>query len=114
MQSPAPCQFPGVPLGLEAVEHTIDAGDLAIMSVPAKLATAARCLLGRSAVMGKYAANPSSSPLIETHVARHTPMVMYVTCTITLFLSVLISRQSQHLQLCESRGPKTQPKLGSA
>ena len=71
-------------LGWEAAAHTIEAGDLAIMSVPAKLATAARCLLGRSAVMGKYAASPSSSPLIETHVARHTPMVMYVTCTMQL------------------------------
>ena len=30
----------------------MDAGDLAILRVPARLATAARCLLGRLAVMG--------------------------------------------------------------
>ena len=58
------------------------------MSVPARLATAARCLLGKSAVMGRYAAKPSKVPLIVTHVAKHTPMVMYVTCAIMLTLSM--------------------------
>ena len=46
------------------------------MRVPAKLATAARCLLGRLAVMGRNAARLSSKPEMVTHVAKHIPRVM--------------------------------------
>lgn len=55
---------------------TMDAGDLAIMSVPARLATAALCFPGSAAVMGRYADRLSSKPEMVTHVARHTPSVM--------------------------------------
>ena len=84
-----------MPWWCEAAARTIEAGDLAIMSVPARLATAARCLLGRSAVMGRYTANPSSNPVMVTHVARHTPMVMYVTCTASRMLSFCKAESSR-------------------
>ena len=54
----------------------MDAGDLAIMSVPARLATAALCFPGSAAVMGRYADRLSSKPEMVTHVAMHTPRVM--------------------------------------
>lgn len=56
--------------------HTMDAGDLAIMSVPAKLATAALCLLGRVASAGRNDIKPSRTPLTANHVARQMPSVM--------------------------------------
>lgn len=46
------------------------------MRVPAKLATAALCLLGRAAVMGRTLARLSISPEMASHVARHMPSVI--------------------------------------
>ncbi len=87
------------------------------MSVPARLATAARCLLGKSAVMGRYAAKPSKVPLIVTHVAKHTPKVIYVTCANILTLSVpalwiRTSRPCDHLGLYELSRSKWHCSLG--
>ena len=57
----------------------IEAGERAIIRVAARLMTAALCVPGKLAVMGKDGASAMSSPNTLSQVATQIPRVMHVT-----------------------------------
>lgn len=64
----------------------MDAGDLAIIRVAARLTIAALCLTGMSAVIDSCGASAISMAKTDSHVKAQIPSVMYVTCQMLTLL----------------------------